>query len=133
MPNPSWVKGGPSPNPGGQGKLPPALKAVKLLTPKTFARVFSKFAEMPKAEMDEVIRNPNTSVLELAVCSAFYSAITKGDFKHLTWMLDRVLGKIPEKAQSEIEQDLEKNEIAKLTDSELLERAKLAVIEMESK
>lgn len=133
MVNPAWVKGGPTPNPRGRGKLPPALLAVKLITPATFARIFSKFAEMPKDEMDLVIHDPNTPVLELAICSAFYSAITRGDFKHLAWMLDRVLGKIPEKAQSEIESDLEKNEIAKLTDSELLERAKQAVIEMESK
>lgn len=126
-------KPGQSGNPSGRAKLPPELQAIRVMSPYVFARIFSKYAAMSREDMARAVNDPAIAMIDLAVCAAITNAAKTGDFSRVAWMLERVIGKPLNSSIDDAESQMMKDEIAKLSDSELLERAKLAVIEMESK
>lgn len=87
-------------NQAGKGKgrpsMPKDLKEVKSLTKSHVEKVMNKFADMTKAEIEAVIRDPNTTMLEHMVGSIAIKAVKDGDQQRLNFLLDRTIGKVKE-------------------------------------
>lgn len=97
-----WVKGE-SGNPKGRPKIPPEIKAMRQLTNLEFSRLANKFLCMTKDEIQECIKDPRASVLELMIASIISKGLSQGDQIRLNALLERIIGKVPTPVVNQID------------------------------
>lgn len=92
-PFPKGVSG----NPLGKPKMAVELQKIRALNQTTFTATVNKFLSMTKDEVKAASKDPSTPVLELMVASVMSKAIEAGDQQRLNFLLDRIVGKVPDK------------------------------------
>lgn len=84
---------GTSGNPGGKPKLPAGLREVRELTPEELRRLIAKYARMSRADLEVVLADGSPApMLDMAIAASLQSA-SSGSFAHLSFLLDRAIGK----------------------------------------
>ena len=109
-------------NPNGRPRLPEDIKTIRELTQAEFTRVSNKYLQMSSEEIEAIVKEPSTPMLELMVASIISKAVIYGDQNRLNLLLDRLIGKVPiPVARSADPQILEKlKDLESKTDEELL-------------
>lgn len=88
-------KPGKSGNPQGRPRNP-IPDALRHLTRQSFQRVIKFAVKGNVDQLSVVIRDPASSVLEVAIASCLLKAIQRGDYGTVESILSRVLGKTPD-------------------------------------
>lgn len=100
---------GESGNPGGRPKAPADILAVRRLTQVEFTILVNQFLGKTKAELKALETDPVMTGLDLIVLSIIQKAINKGDTLRLDFLLNRIIGKVPDIVQQDsfnVHQDL---------------------------
>lgn len=96
-------KNGIAANPKGRTPLPKDLKAeiktIKKLTPSLVAALITKYCHKTKAEIMEALKDPNTSAIDLTICTVLSKAMNNGDHLRLEFLLNRTIGKVAERIE----------------------------------
>jgi hypothetical protein len=89
--------------PGGPGRppLPEDIKKARELNKDELTRVLNDFIYLSKGEIEEKILNSSTPMLELLVASILKKGIDFGDHMRLSFLLDRLVGKVKEVVEHE--------------------------------
>lgn len=112
------LKPGQSGNPKGRPKNPPQLREIQQLTKGEYSLMINKMLQCKP----EDLANYNGTVLEKWVASVIYHGIKHGDPSRLASLIDRLIGKVPEKVEL-----TEHEKVKSLSDEELLDAAVKAV------
>lgn len=94
-------KKGQSGNPSGRPPLPPEVKAAKALTTAQFIETASRYLQATPAQLRDARESDDTTALDRVVISIIEGAMIFGDERKLTMLLDRTIGKVPDKLESE--------------------------------
>ncbi len=108
---------------GGVSKLPENLRGINSLTHLEALKLISKYARMTSDEAEACKKDPKTPILDKAIISIFQTSIKHGDFRHLSFLLDRSIGKVKETLDDE-ETDDARAELGQLSMKELLHLVK---------
>ena len=81
-------------NPLGAGAHNPAVKMIKKLSNDQIAELGAIILEGNPDKLKEIINNPKSTVLQVAICSVLVKAINKGDMAAINALLDRIVGKV---------------------------------------
>ena len=92
-PEHSRFKPGQSGNISGRPKLPPELRAIAELTVDEIKRTIAKYGRMSAAQVQDVIENPATTMIELYIATIFATGAKVGDYAKLAFILDRSIGR----------------------------------------
>jgi hypothetical protein len=84
-------KPGQSGNPGGKPK--------GILTNDKIQGVIGRFADMTRDELQAVIQNQKSSMLEITVASILAQAAKGGDYTRLEFLLSRTIGKVKDQLE----------------------------------
>lgn len=89
-------KKGQSGNPLG-GKLHnPAVKALRKITLESFRESIELVMTGNVAELQALVKAPDTPGVQVAIASAFLKAIRDGDYSIVERLAERIVGKIPD-------------------------------------
>lgn len=85
-------------NPGGPGrpKVSPEFAAVRVMNQERLAQILNALTYCTHAELKEKAKDPSATVFELAVAKVIEQAFIKGDQARLSFLLDRLVGKVKE-------------------------------------
>jgi hypothetical protein len=75
--------------------LPEDIKQIRKLNRDDFERILNKFLGLDITKMTMILKDPTTTILELMVGKICLEAIKTGDQVRLSFILDRLLGKVP--------------------------------------
>lgn len=91
-------------NPGGPGRpiVPDDIKEARKLTSTEVERILTQLLSMSPSELVQIKQNPKSTMLELMIHSIVVNAVNKGDQQRLDFLLQRVIGKVKEKIEMEI-------------------------------
>jgi len=92
-------KKGQSGNPLGAQLHNPDLKTLRALTPQEFADIAGLILRQNVDAMREIIQDKNSSTLKVWIASCAVKAIAKGDITVLDVLLNRMIGKVPQKTE----------------------------------
>lgn len=92
-------KKGQSGNPGGKLKLPEDIKKARTLNQIELERVCNRQLWMTRAQLREVMTDPETTILELTVASILGKAMEKGDQQRIEWIAMRLIGRVQDRIQ----------------------------------
>jgi len=121
-PRRSWFKQGNKVSVGhGRPRLPVEAHTLNMLTKTEFSVLLNKILS---AKPDE-LKNYNKTVLEVWLASGAAKAIQSGDYSRLTVLLERLIGKVPDK--------VEVGPLEQMSDEDLLEAGKEALELIEAK
>lgn len=118
-----FVKGGPQPANRGRKPLPPDLKAATELTKSNLKGLLNKYLWMSKPEMQAVIKDHNTPMIEIVIASIVFKAAVQGDEKRLDFILTRLIGRVKE----EIDLTTYLERLNNMSDQEIIELSTEAV------
>lgn len=118
---PHRFKKGQSGNPKGRPQDPPELHLINQLTKREFSLLLNKILQCPPEKLKDFKGN----VLELWLAAGATKAIQTGDYSRLEFLINRLIGKVPDK--------LEVSEIDSVSDEELLKMAENAIQSMKEK
>lgn len=94
MTNSGQWKPGETGNPGGRPKLPEDIKAAKKLNKIELERLLNLYLTLSSEEISERMTDRTTPALEKMVGSIIQKAVDQGDQQRLTFLLDRLVGKV---------------------------------------
>lgn len=86
--------------PGESGNA--AGKPKGILTRDKVEALMGRFAQMSRAELQDVVQNPKSTMIEIMVAAVMARAAKDGDYARLQFLLDRSIGKV--KDVSEVHQ-----------------------------
>lgn len=88
-------------NPGGPGRpaLPEDVKVMRKIKGSDFDRLANKFMDLKRAELAAIMKDPESTALEMWLASVFHKGIVEGDVKRLEAILCRTIGKVPQPLQ----------------------------------
>lgn len=89
-------KPGQSGNTSGRPKLPDDILRAKALNRVEFQRLLNEFLTLDRAALEAKLKDPKTSMLELAVGNIVSKAAKDGDQQRLTFVIEHLLGKMKE-------------------------------------
>lgn len=92
-------KKGQSGNPSGRAATPPDILRARSLNRIEFQRLLNEYLTLTKGELGERLKDPDTSMLELAVGNIVYKAAKDGDQQRLTFVVEHLLGKMKEEVE----------------------------------
>jgi hypothetical protein len=128
-PNPSTMfKKGVTGNPLGRPAVPADLLEARKFTRLKLERVLNRMIHMTRQELSDYIKNPNIGAMELLLASILTKAISHGDYQRADFILNRLVGKVPDKIDATIT-----NPFLGMSDEEKLEKAKEVVVVLEKK
>ena len=88
------VSGNPNGRPKGTTLIPPELEVMNA---KLISDTIAKYFDMDIGQLQEVIRHPETKMLDVMVCKIMYEAARKGDQAKMNALFERMVGKVAEK------------------------------------
>jgi len=124
----SRFKPGQSGNPSGKPKTDPELLKARALTRTKFEALANKFISMTKEDLKAAVTNPNATMLELMVAKIVEQAISKGDQIRLTFILDRLIGKVPDKVEAQVT-----SEVLQMNEEEMIKAAEARLAEIKAR
>lgn len=71
----------------------PSGKPKQLLTKDKVKGILGKFADMTRDELQNIVQDPKSTMLEIMVASIMVKAAKDGDFSRLNFILDRSIGR----------------------------------------
>lgn len=83
----------------GRPRLPPEIKEGRKLNQAELERVINKLVYLEKSELNHVIKEPSTPVIELIAAQILLKASEQGDHTRLDFILTRMLGRVKEKME----------------------------------
>lgn len=92
---------GVSGNPAGRPASGLALKELRKFTREHVADTFNKVMDMTDEELTELMADKETPVFEKACAKAVQKARESGDMGQIHTMLERIVGKVPQKFEGE--------------------------------
>ncbi len=95
--------------PGQSGN--PKGRSPDILSPDKVRTVLGKFADMSRAELQAVVQNDKSTMLEIMIASVMAKAAKDGDYARLSFIMDRSIGRvkdITEVHQHNYDQELDK-------------------------
>ena len=95
-------KPGQSGNPSGRPGLPAEVKEAKKLNRVEVEAAIAKYVRATKQEIEAVHMNPLSTAADQVICSVLLKAIEHGDEKRLDFILNRTIGKVPDKLDATI-------------------------------
>lgn len=95
-------KKGQSGNPSGKPKLIPELVGVKPLTKEEVARIIGKYSRMTYPELMELTSGASLPAIDMVIVNALKNAIKDGDLYKLGFLLERTIGKVTDKVETEL-------------------------------
>lgn len=96
-----WKKGQAG-TPAGTIRKTPEQRALETLTRQTVADLLNRYLQLTPGEIKERLREPETPMFEAAVGAIVLRCRDTGNFSELDRLLDRCIGKVPQKIESEI-------------------------------
>lgn len=90
------IKKGQVLNPNGGRAHNPALKALKKLTIESYREIIDLVATGNLDALRAMVKDKNTSALQVGIATAFMKAINSGDYNVIERIAERIIGKIPE-------------------------------------
>jgi hypothetical protein len=91
---------GQSGNPGGRPKIREELRDMKRLNQERFLLIVTEFLSKTKNELRRAVNDPDSSALEMMLASLMEKAIERGDPTRVNFLLDRTIGKVPDKIEA---------------------------------
>lgn len=85
---------GQSGNPNGRPNVPEDLKQARNLNRIELDRLLNKMLGSTKAELETILKNPSSTLLEITVCGILAKAAQGGDHQRLNFILERLVGKV---------------------------------------
>jgi hypothetical protein len=86
-------------HPGYKPKLSPGLKALKKLTTDKIIEDISRTVDMVPEELKQVMTDPESTGMQLALAKIMIEAIRTGDHTKMEWFMSRTVGKVTEKIE----------------------------------
>ncbi len=91
--------------------MPEGLLAQRRLTRVRLEEILQKYLGTPLTKLKELIKDPgDTPAIELIIVSVLAKSITHGDQHRLEFLLNRIIGKVPDKVHVTDETDHEEIE-----------------------
>ena len=86
---------------GGPGRPPSPLaeKEVRKYTREHVGDVMNKVMELSDKELETLLSDPDVPQFEKVVAKVMLTARTSGDVSNLDKLLDRIIGKVPQKIE----------------------------------
>lgn len=97
-----WKKGDPSPNPAGRSKMPTDVKELKQLNRAEIEKRMNEFLTYTPQQLQLKKNDPETTMLELFIISILTHGTNKGDQMRLNFLLDRLIGKVKDEVQLQV-------------------------------
>lgn len=88
---------GQSGNPAGRPKLPEEVKKMRAVATEDVVRILHKYAGFTREQIKAAVSDAATPVMELMVASIMSKAIQDGDANRWNILMDRTVGKVPNK------------------------------------
>lgn len=85
---------------GGRKKLPPDLLKAKQLTSEEFMRTATELLRLSPQEICNIVNDPATPALKALVGTMIVKAIDEGDERRTDFLLQRIIGKVPDKLET---------------------------------
>lgn len=85
-------KPGVSGNPAGMPRLPSDLRKARAMNKIELERILNKYIHLTAIELKELMLDTETTTIELMVGRIVAEGIKKGDTKHLSFVLDHLIG-----------------------------------------
>jgi hypothetical protein len=91
-------------HPGGPGrpKLPQDIKELRQLNRMELERVLNECLNLTPAQLKKIKDDPESTMLQLMVVSIITHGTNKGDQSRLGFLLDQLLGKVPDQLKSQV-------------------------------
>lgn len=112
---PGWEGG------NGRPRVPEDIKEARKITTIEVERILTELMSMSPSELVQIKQNPKSTMLELMIHSILVNAVNKGDQQRLDFLLQRLIGKVKEKIDIEINPFMNKS----IQELESLVKAKL--------
>ena len=90
---------GQSGNPKGRPPLPDDLKRARALLKEDFERCAHQLLQMTHQQLDELLKDKTSNLLQLMVAGIMGKAISQGDQVRLNFLLDRIIGPLPKSVE----------------------------------
>jgi hypothetical protein len=90
-------KKGQSGNPNGRPPVPHEIRELRKHNRREVEETLSKYLRMTAAELEEVAKSPYTPALDGMVVAVIMMAARNGDQWRFNFLLDRVIGKVPDR------------------------------------
>lgn len=119
------IKKGEVRNPLGAGAHNPVVKALRRMSQDDIAEIGTLIVGGQIDKLKDVAFNPESTVLQVWIAAVAIKAIEKGDAQALSIILDRIAGKVKENVDVTVS--------AKLSDEDLIERARILTKQIEDK
>jgi hypothetical protein len=84
-------------NPNGRPIVPEEIKELRKLNRSEIEQLISDFMRKPLHELQAMSKNPATTALDRMIASVVEQAVFRGDHKRLNFLLDRLIGKVPDR------------------------------------
>lgn len=129
-----FVKGQPTINPSGRPPTPKDVREIRQMTVNEFTRITNKYLNMTKEQVITATKNPNLTAIEALVASVISKAIYGGDQMRLNALLDRLIGKVPDKIEASHSHEFiaRIEQYKSMTVTELIDRNKKLLEEIKS-
>jgi uncharacterized protein DUF5681 len=94
----TWKKGE-SGNPKGRPPVPADIRAAQKLNRVALARVLDRMINYTQRELEQILMNPNSGILETAVGAILLKSIEEADHMRLNFILDRLIGRVKDEVE----------------------------------
>lgn len=82
-----------------QKTVPPDLRQARKLSKLEIELIINKYLYTPIGELMAAMKDPMKDTIEILVISILITAIKKGDHDRLTFVLDRLIGKVKDNVE----------------------------------
>lgn len=93
-PNTMFKKGKPGNPLSGRKPTSPEMKEARKINKAIFEEILNKYIHVSVYELEEFLKNKRQTSIDYLVVRILYEAIKKGDQVRLSFILDRLLGKV---------------------------------------
>jgi regulator of sigma D len=86
-------------NPKGRTPIPEELKKIRKMNRDRLELVVSKYLNMNLIELNQVVKDPNTTALDHMICQIIIKSMATGDHARFNALMDRVVGKVKDQIE----------------------------------
>lgn len=113
-------KKGQSGNPGGKAKVDPGAKALQSLSQAQFQEIANLVLLGQKQDVTNIVNDTSAPLFKRWLAKLADNGLTRGDQQALEFFLNRLLGKVPDRVETD-----NKHHVTHELSSELTERLKM--------